>query len=162
MGQPMTGMHRKNLPPGTRLPFVATCLHAQSWLGLLANLGRSEHTVEAYGRGLDQYMAFCSGRGVDPLFATLEDVSLFVRWQRGEPCDCMERRSAVANSTLLQRLTAIRLSYDHLRSSRVRAENPVPRGYSYERSISIEAHSGTGRTLVAKVETLPKIPIDVD
>lgn len=80
----------------------------QAWLELLGNLGRAAATLDAYGRGLAHYLLHCEGSEIEPESATLEQVSLYIRkLLPGE-------KSAVANSTLHQRLTAIRLWYDHL------------------------------------------------
>ena len=68
----------------SRYPFVSADPRSRSWLSLLDNLGRSPATVDAYGRGLDQYLRFCIALGVDAADATLEHVSLFVRHLRGE------------------------------------------------------------------------------
>ena len=148
------------LPSGARLPHVATCAHAQDWLRLLANLGRAERTLDAYARGLDQYLAFCTMRGVEPERATLECVSLFVRWQRGDEYEGIVRSTAVANATLLQRLTAVRLWYDHLVYQGVRDRNPVPRSDRLAHVTGTHPRTGVGRALVAKVEQLPRIPTD--
>lgn len=150
-----------HLPPGACLPAVAAQPAAQDWLRLLANLGRAERTIDAYGRGLDQYLSFCSSRDVDALTATLEDVSLFVRWQRGEAEEA-PWREPVSNSTLIQRITAVRLWYDHLVCQRLREENPVPRGERLGRNRSHSRRIGVGRALVRKVEQLPHIPTDAD
>ena len=148
-----------DLPHGARLPFVANDELAQDWLKLLSNLGRAERTVDAYGRGLDQYLAFCDRRSVLPKQATLEDVSLFVRWQRGDVVSGVPH-APVANSTLLQRITAIRLYYDHLLYTGVIERNPVPRSDRFRHFTPNRDRAGTGRALVQKVEQLPKIPTD--
>ena len=149
-----------DLPASARLSHVASCFHSVGWLRILHNLGRAERTIDAYGRGLDQYLSFCEAIGVDPILATLEDVSLFVRWQRGDHPICDVVRRPVSNNTLLQRLTAIRLWYDHLRYTRVREDNPVPRNSYGDPSGLDHRPGGAGRTLVRKVETLPRIPTD--
>jgi len=83
-------------------------------LTLLGDLGRSPATLDAYARGLDQYLGFCQACGVAAVAATLEHVSLFVRHLRGEDSHCLPVRPAVSNATLQQRITAVRLWYDHL------------------------------------------------
>lgn len=80
----------------------------QAWLELLGNLGRAPATLDAYGRGLAHYLLHCEGSGLQPESATFEQVTLYIRkLLPGE-------KKAVENSTLHQRLTAIRLWYDHL------------------------------------------------
>lgn len=146
---------RNGLPPGALLKCVGNQPTAQEWLCILANLGRAERTIDAYGRGLDQYLGFCTMQGIEPIRATLTDVSLFVRWQRGEDD---AKRAPVANSTLLQRITAIRLWYDHLVYSGLRERNPVPRSAHLRGMTSDQTRPGVGRALVRKVDLLPKIP----
>lgn len=80
----------------------------QAWLELLGNLGRAPATLDAYGRALAHYLLHCEGSGLKPESATFEQVTLYIREL------LPGAKSAVANSTLHQRLTAIRLWYDHL------------------------------------------------
>ena len=112
----------------SRYPFVAADPQGRSWLSVLDNLGRSPATVDAYGRGLDQYLRFCEALGVDAAAATLEHVSLFVRHLRGEAEPLSGATRGVSNATLQQRLAALRLWYDYLVYGGWRERNPVPRG----------------------------------
>ena len=50
-------------PVWSHYPLVSAEPQGRSWLTLLSNLGRSPATVEAYGRGLDQYIRFCNCPG---------------------------------------------------------------------------------------------------
>jgi len=121
------------------------------WLQLLRNLGRSPATLDAYGRGVTHYLAYCTSSSVAAEAATLEDVSLYVR-------DLLpDGAAAVANSTLHQRLTAIRLWYDHLIFQGLCSKNPVPRGQTstFRR---IPDHAGFSRGLVARLIKLPHVP----
>ena len=86
----------------SRYPFVSADPRSRSWLSLLDNLGRSPATVDAYGRGLDQYLRFCIALGVDAADATLEHVSLFVRHLRGEAETLSGSTASVSNATLQQ------------------------------------------------------------
>ena len=112
----------------SRYPFVSADPRSRSWLSLLDNLGRSPATVDAYGRGLDQYFRFCIALGVDAADATL-GARVAIRpspsWRGGNP---LWFDYGVSNATLQQRLTALRLSYDHLVYRGLRERNPVPRG----------------------------------
>lgn len=123
------------------------------WLQLLGNLGRSPATLDAYGRGVIHYLAYCTSSSVAAEAATLEDVSLYVR-------DLLpDGSAAVANSTLHQRLTAIRLWYDHLIFQGLCSKNPVPRGQTstFRR---IPDHAGFSRGLVARLIKLPHVPTE--
>src|SRR6266540_5202642 len=74
-----------------RYPLVAQDAHARAWLGIQANLGRAANTVEAYGRGLQDYLAFSLRRGVGPAGAGREHVAAYVG-------DLLRRPSPRANN----------------------------------------------------------------
>ena len=149
-------------PAWSRYPQVAALPQARSWLTLVDNLGRAPATVEAYGRGLDQYLRFCHERDIDAGSATLEHVSLFVRHLRGESDDILPARAAVSNATLQQRIVAVRLWYDHLVYQGVRQRNPVPRGRLLFIPGREPGHKGFRYGLVRRLTLLPRIPIDPD
>ncbi|AZG85674.1 hypothetical protein N032_08275 [Pseudomonas syringae pv. pisi str. PP1] len=125
----------------------------QEWLTLLDNLGRAPATLEAYGRGLAHYLLHCEASSLEAESITFEQVTLYIR--RLLP----GQENAVANSTLHQRLTAIRLWYDHLVFQGRCAQNPVPRG-QHGRLCQIPGHSGFMRGLVPRLIKLPDIPSD--
>ncbi|WP_275024048.1 site-specific integrase, partial [Pseudomonas syringae group genomosp. 3] len=125
----------------------------QQWLALLGNLGRAPATLDAYGRGLAHYLLHCEASGLEAESITFEQVTLYIR--RLLP----GQENAVANSTLHQRLTAIRLWYDHLVFQGRCAQNPVPRG-QHGRLCQIPGHSGFVRGLVPRLIKLPDIPTD--
>jgi integrase/recombinase XerD len=131
--------------------------HGRSWLALLGNLGRSPATVDAYGRGLDQYLRFCRDLHLDAQSATLEHVSLFVRHLNGEAGGA-PARFRVSNATLQQRLTAVRLWYDHLIYEGARELNPVPRGQYCAAGGREPEHAGLQRGLVRRLVRFPSIP----
>ncbi len=130
-------------PAWSRYPLVAAEPQGRSWLTLIDNLGRLPATVDAYGRGLDRCLRFCRALGIDAAAATLEHVSLFVRHLRGEPTDFLPARPAVSNATLQQRVTAVRLWYDHLVYQGLRRRNPVPRGRPLSAPGHEHDHSGS-------------------
>ena len=131
--------------------------HAYEWLVLLQNLKRSPATVDAYGRGLLQYFSFCKDYNIIAAEATLQDISVYVRWMQGDDAGSHDR-SPLANSTIHQRLTAIRLWYDHLLYQGVIETNPVPRSHYLYRQQQYGNPSSPGRGLVRKLITLPVIP----
>jgi site-specific recombinase XerD len=141
----------------TSTPSYAVILNRYSsvdeWLQLLGNLGRAPATLDAYGRGLAHYLRHCETSGLDAESATFEQVTLYIR--RLLPGQV----NAVANSTLHQRLTAIRLWYDHLVFQGLREQNPVPRG-QHARLFQVPTHSGFVRGLVPRLIKLPDIPTD--
>lgn len=145
------------IPVWSHYPLAAAEPHGRSWLTLLGNLGRSPATVDAYGRGLDHYLRFCRDLDMDAPSATLEHVSLFVRYLNGE-ADGAPARVRVGNATLQQRLTAVRLWYDHLVYQGVRELNPVLRGQYAAAGGREPEHAGMQRGLVRRVVRLPSTP----
>ena len=148
-------------PVWSHYPLAAAEPQGRSWLTLLGNLGRSPATVDAYGRGLDQYLRFCRDLRLDASSATLEHVSLFVRHLNGE-VDGAPARVRVSNATLQQRLTAVRLWYDHLIYQGIRELNPVLRGQYVQAGGREPEHAGFQRGLVRRLVRLPRIPSEAE
>lgn len=134
---------------------------AERWLSMLTNLGRAPNTILAYRRALDDYLEFCAQQQRRPLDMDREQISLFVRSmaERSMPGRSTQSvtapHSGLANATIHQRLTAVRLYHDHLVEEGIRPDNPVGRS-RYTR------HSGFGgarpRALVPRYTTFPWIP----
>src|SRR3954470_25067981 len=55
-----------------RWPVLAAVPPALAWLGMRADLGIAPRTLDAYARGLSEYLAFCAASGADPLTAGRE------------------------------------------------------------------------------------------
>ena len=104
---------------------VAACEKTRKWLQIESNLGRAPNTIDAYGRALEDFLAFSSGCGFVPDTATREHISLYVR---DLGCRKTARGAGLANATIQQRLTVIRLFCDYLIEEGVRQRNPVGRG----------------------------------
>src|SRR5438067_2236807 len=62
-----------------RWPVLDRHPHARSWLEAWRDLGRAPRTVDAYARGLAEYLEVCELRGVDPVLAGRADVAGYVR-----------------------------------------------------------------------------------
>jgi site-specific recombinase XerD len=129
------------------------------WLQVWADLGRAPRTIDAYARGLAEYLLVCERDGVDPVAATRADVAGFVRelrcrpGRRGGNVVSIDSGAGLANATLQQRLVPVRLFYDFLVEEGLRSSNPVGRGR--HRS---GAGGGAGRGLVPRLSRLPWIP----
>src|SRR4051795_9423980 len=135
----------------------------ERWLTLQANLGLAPNTLVAYRRALEEYAAFCAHRHLEVRTATREHVALYVRDLAIRPVaptvrsGSADRPPGLANATILQRLTAIRLYYDFLVEEGLRPDNPVGRGrYTPGKGFAGER----GRGLVSRYRTLPWIPSD--
>ena len=121
---------------GERWPILAREPTALAWLVIRSDLGLAPRTLDAYSRGLSEYLVFCATASTDPLTAGRDHIARYVRELTQRPprrasantvpsCDASLR---LANATVQQRLTAVRLFYDHLVEEGVRDNNPVGRG----------------------------------
>ena len=53
-----------------RYPFVAAHDLAKTWLITGTLLGLAPNTLDAYARGLDDFLGFCQRAGISPMTAT--------------------------------------------------------------------------------------------
>jgi len=134
---------------------------AAEWLRMWADLGRAPRTIDAYARGLAEYLEGCERDGVDPLAAGRAQVASFVRELTNRPSRhgantvALDSGTGLANATLQQRLVPVRLFYDFLVEEGLRGSNPVGRGrYGARRNL------GGGRALVPRLVKLPWIPTE--
>jgi site-specific recombinase XerD len=141
-------------------PVLGRHVRAAEWLRIWTDLGRAPRTIDAYARGLGEYLLVCEREGFDPLTATRAQVAVFVREltsrpsRRGANVVALDSGSGLANATMQQRLVPVRLFYDFLVEEGVRDSNPVGRGrYTPGRVVS-----GRARSLVPRMVKLPWIP----
>jgi integrase/recombinase XerD len=117
-----------------RYPLVSQSIYGQKWLTIQSHLGLSSHTIDAYGRALEDYLTFSHHRQVAVETATKEHIALFVHdltsrtHPGGRTLRVLDSGAGLANATLQQRLVAVRLFYDYLIEEGVREINPVGRG----------------------------------
>jgi site-specific recombinase XerD len=143
-------------------PILGRHERAAEWLRIWADLGRAPRTIDAYARGLVEYLQVCERDGVDPLEAGRAQVAAFVRELTSRPSRwgantvALDSGSGLANATLQQRLVPVRLFYDFLIEEGLRESNPVGRGrYTVGRSVA-----GSARPLVPRMVKLSWIPTD--
>lgn len=147
------------MPPKERWPIVTATPVALAWLSMRTELGLAARTIDAYGRGLSEYLRFCTGSAVNPVTAGTDHIARFVRhltMPTAEdaslaPASSAPLRGTLANATLHQRMTVIRLFYDYLVEEGLRTTNPVGRG-----------RHGQRRGLLPRYQKLPWIPNDVE
>jgi integrase/recombinase XerD len=133
-----------------RYPRVAGNVHAREWLEFQATRGLAANTIEAYGRDLDSYLRFLNMRNIPfhsvirpTIGAYVESIAVLAEprvLKKGA-----EARATLANATLQQHLTVVRLFHDFLVEDRVCTRNPLrpPIG---------------GRGLIQRHHRLPWIP----
>jgi integrase/recombinase XerD len=144
-------------------PVLGRHERAAGWLRLWTDLGRAPRTIDAYARGLAEYLQMCEREGVDPVTASRAHIAIYVRElterpsRRGANVVSIDSGAGLANATIQQRLVPVRLFYDHLMEEGVRASNPVGRGrYTPGR----RRGGGHQRGLVPRLTKLPWIPTE--
>jgi integrase/recombinase XerD len=147
-----------------RYPFVAVNAQARAWLTTETLLGLAPNTLDAYARGLDDFLGFCQRVDISPTTATRADLARYVGDLRGRPRPQIRQSTpaltppvGLSNATLQQRLTAVRLFFDFLIEEGQRADHPVGRGrYTPGKAFGADRE----RALVPRFQTLPWIPSD--
>jgi len=147
-----------------RYPRTAELSPARKWLISEAFLGLAPNTLDAYARGVEDFLAFCHHAELNPLTATRGDLARYVGdlRQRSLPHSAaapaeLSPRVGLSNATIQQRLTAVRLFFDFLIEEHHRGDNPVGRGrYTPGKGFGAPQERG----LVARWQKLPWIPTD--
>lgn len=148
-----------------RWPMLARCPDALEWVRGQADLGLAPRTLEAYARGLADYLTVCGREAIDPLSAGRAEIARYVRdlvqrpSPRGATIVSIDSGVGLANATLQQRLVVVRLFYDHLIEEGRRDTNPVGRG-RYTPGHGFGGHRERG--VVPRFTTLPWIPTDAE
>ena len=142
-------------------PALAGSEHIAAWFRIQANLGLAPRTLTAYARGLSDFVETCDRLRVDPVAADRTAVADWVhrlserRGTSGDDVVVLDSGCGLANATIQQRLTSVRLFYDFLIEERVRDDNPVGRGrYTPRRAFGRKGRRG----LVPRFRRLPWIP----
>jgi tetratricopeptide (TPR) repeat protein len=122
----------------SRYPFVATHDRAKACLTLETLLGLASNTIDAYARGLDDFLGFCQRNSIESERATRSDLARYVGDLRQRPRSPSHRGASglqpilgLSNATIQQRLTAARLFFDFLMEEGQRTDHPVGRGKSH-------------------------------
>jgi len=146
-----------------RYPTIVQQSRARAWLTIQANLELAPNTIEAYGRALEDYLTFSQRVAVVPETASREHIAAYVHDLATRPHPQSAHRAdapprpGLANATLQQRLTAVRLYYDYLVEEQLRDDNPVGRG----RYTPTNGFHGTrARGLIPHYHKLPWLPTD--
>ncbi|MCZ4507377.1 site-specific integrase [Streptomyces sp. ActVer] len=143
-------------------PILGRHEQAVAWLQVWQDLGRAPRTIDAYARGLAEYLKLCERESVEPARATRAHVALYVRElgsrpsRRGANVVALDSGAGLSNATLQQRLVSVRLFYDFLIEEGLRQDNPVGRG----RYTPGARGGGRQRGLVRRLVKLPWIPSD--
>lgn len=144
-------------------PLVAAEPHAHDWLEIQAMLGLAKNTIHGYGRGANDYLAFCERTGRPFTEATKADIVAYLDDMtrrpnpKGDNIRYLHSGVGLANSTMQQRLTVVRLLYDYLIDEHIRLQerNPVGKGkFTPGRAFAGKRE----RRILRHYERLPWIP----
>lgn len=135
-----------------RYPRVSENPHAREWVKFQSSRGLAANTLDAYGRNLDAYLGFLASKGIPFDGVVRSTVGLYIRAITDLPVPKVlkggrEARTTLANSTLQQHLTVVRLFHDYLVEENVCTRNPL------------RALTG-GRGLIQRHQRLPWIPTE--
>lgn len=148
-----------------RYPQVSAQAHARHWLATQALLGLADATLAAYGRGANDYLAFCARAAVPVVEASGADIARYVDDMarrpnpRGATVRYLHSGAGLANATMQQRLTVVRLFYDFLIDEGIRQSprNPVGKGkFTPGRAFAGKRERG----LLRRYTRLPWLPGD--
>jgi site-specific recombinase XerD len=149
----------------SRYPLILENELARRWLQIQRDLGLAQNTVEAYGRGLEEYLRFLRASRMPAKDVGGELIATYVRHLRAKPgatrgkVISIATKPTLSNATLQQRLTVVRLFYDFLLEEGLCEKNPVGRGrYTPGKAFG----STRQRGLVQRYHTLPWIPSEED
>jgi site-specific recombinase XerD len=152
----------KNIP-WDRYPQVTSISWARTWLTIQNNMGLADATIDAYGRALQDYLAFCHQESIEPETAKREQIAMYVNYLLTSPRlsqsqdERVEPTVGFSNATIQQRLVAVRLVYDYLIEEGQRQTNPVGRGrFTPSRGFGRKGERG----LVPRIHKLPWIPTE--
>ncbi len=144
-------------------PLVAVNAHGRHWLTLQSHLQLAPKTIDAYGRSLNDFLAFCQRSGIVPETIAREQVALYVHDlahrpnPKGTKLLSIESGRGLSNSTMQQRITVLRLFCDSLVERQLRQDNPVGRGHY----VPGKAFGGArSRGLIPRYQKLPWLPSD--
>lgn len=102
------------------LPFLSADSSACRWVCLQEDLLRAPNNIDAYARGVNDWLAFCHSVALTAAVAGRDTVALYVRG--------LHTGRQLAAATIRHRLTVVRLYCDWLCEEGMREKNPVRRG----------------------------------
>ncbi|MHB8630217.1 MAG: tyrosine-type recombinase/integrase [Aggregatilineales bacterium] len=139
-----------------RYPLSSQQPTVKVWLTIQQNLGLAPNTIYAYAHALEDFFQFCTREGINPVSATNAHIAAYVHDMTTRPNPHSNgEKIGLSNSTLQQRLTALRLFFDYLVEDGYRAQNPVKRGHY----TSGKGYGGQReRGLIPHYHKLPWIP----
>ncbi len=90
----------------SRHPSVAANDWTRRWLQIQADMGLAQNTVDAYGRGLEEFLRFLKSVGAPLLQVNREHVAGYVRFVQAKPGHCKQQDSGSPRRHGVPRLNA--------------------------------------------------------
>ena len=141
-----------------RYPAIGENPQVLKWLTIQTQLQLSPNTVQAYARALQDFLSFCQQYQIKDETTSQEHIALWVN-QMATRTVGHSHKQGLANATMQQRLTAVRLYFDYLIDEQIRVDNPVGRGrYTPGKSFGGSREKG----LIPRYQKLPWIPTDAE
>lgn len=99
-----------------RIASVAELAEARAWLSFQACRGLAWNTLDAYGRNLERYLQFLQRSAILAWEVKQHHVAEYLRGllAKPTPSEAGDGDSTLANATVQQHLTTLRLFYDYL------------------------------------------------
>jgi integrase/recombinase XerD len=125
-------MHERDIR-WDQYPTVAEDPTARGWLAMQAGRSLARHTVETYGRSMEDFLRFIARERIRSVEATREQLAAYVRDlsarrnPRRPKVVHLDSGAGLANATILLRLSLVRLFFDHLVEEGIRTTNPAGR-----------------------------------
>lgn len=142
---------------------MAKSSQAKAWLIMVANLQLAQNTIEAYGRGVEDFFSFCHRQGIEAETATKGNIAEWINDLATRPNSRSAGRvvtgsqAGLSGATIQLKITAVRLFFDYLVEEGLRPTNPVGRGqYSPGKRGGINSKRG----IYNAPKKLPWIPND--
>jgi|SRR5215472_478137 len=135
-----------------RYPKVSGNTQARDWLEFQAARGLAANTLDAYGRNLNAFLQFVETRNVTLTSVARNTVGAYIRDVAHLSVPRFSKRTqetttTLANASLQQHLTVVRLFYDYLVEEKVCLRNPL-------------RPSVNGHGVIRRHQQLPWIPTE--
>lgn len=117
----------------SQYPTAANDPTARAWLAMQVGRNLARHTVETYGRSMEDFLRFAEREGIRPVHATRGHLAAYAHdlLTRANPRQPkvvhLDSGAGLANATILLRLSVVRLFFDYLVEEGLRTTNPAGR-----------------------------------
>jgi len=130
--------------------------HVGRWL---TSLNRAPATIDAYGRAIRHFIAFCRTQELPYLEVRIDHIAAYIQHMYAQQVQRATTRQGLSNATMQQRLVAIHLFYDFLAKEHLLTTNPVERG-THKPGQRYKPGRSSTRGLIPRYKKHPWIPTE--